>query len=328
MFFKKYWKLATIFTTLAVAIWLTPFFHFKQYPSAPSTLQKKSITVIINPISGGTDKLKLIEEIQSALDPSLFLTKICYTKAPHHATEIALDAVNNKIDIVAIVGGDGSVNEVGEALIGSQTALAIIPTGSGNGIARHLNIPTQVHEAIEVLKKGNLQIIDTVTINNRHYLGVAGIGFDAEVSWDFATFGHRGFISYLLLALKKFPNYRAQNYELIIDGKPLAKRAFLISFANTSQFGNGAYIAPHALVDDGFLEVVVVKKFPFYASFHMTHQLFHNSLMDSEYVETFHCRKVRLPKKNLKAHIDGEPILFEEGIDLMINPASLKVIVP
>lgn len=328
MFFKKYLKWTLPLALFSLFIWLIPFSNFKQYPSSPASHQKTKISIIINPISGGSDKEKLLKEMQMALDPALFQTEILYTKAPRHATELAREAVKNKVDVVVVVGGDGSINEVGEALIGSQTALAIIPTGSGNGIARHLQIPTQGTQAIEVLKKGNIQTIDTVTINNRHYLGVAGIGFDAEVSWDFANFGHRGFISYLLLVLKKFPGYRPQNYELIIDGKPLTKRAFLICFANTSQFGNGAYIAPHAKVDDGLLEVVIIKKFPLYITPQITHQLFHHSLNDSEYVETIHCREVSLPKKNLRAHIDGEPILFEESIHLKINPASLKVVVP
>lgn len=297
-------------------------------PVSKGELQKKHMCIIVNPISGGGEKEKLLREVQEGIDKNLFDIQIYTTEAPLHATALAKEAVKNKVDIIVVVGGDGSVNEVGQALIGSKTALAIIPTGSGNGISRHLQIPQNVSEAIAVINQGKSKTIDTVCINDRHYLGVAGIGFDAEVSWEFSKFGHRGFISYLLLALKKLPSYRPHKYVLSIDGKEMTQRAFLISFANSSQFGNGAFIAPDAKIDDGFLEAVIIKKFPFYATPQMAHRLFHHSLNHSEYVDIIKCKEVQLNKKNIKAHIDGEPIFFPDGMHLKVNPGSLKVIVP
>jgi diacylglycerol kinase (ATP) len=322
---KKYLFLSLL---LIVLVGVRYFFTIQHTPSDLSETPKKQIALIVNPISGGVDKEKLIDTIKEKLDQSQFDIQVLYTNAPQHATFLARQAVNKKIDVVAIVGGDGSVNEVGEALIGSQTALAIIPSGSGNGIARHLQIPLETNEAVQLINQGHTRTIDTVLVNNRHYLGVAGIGFDAEISWEFDQYGHRGFISYLLLTLKKLPSYRPQKYQLIIDGKEVNQRAFLICFANTSQFGNGAFIAPRAKIDDGLLEVVIIKKFPFYVAPRIAHQLFHHSLNDSEYVESLSCKEAILNQKNIRAHIDGEPVLFENGLHIKVVPTSLKVIIP
>ena len=325
---KKYFYFSLLFAGLASLLILSKYLiTTKIAPLAIHPYVKKNIYIIVNPISGGIVKDKIVKELEDTIDKTQFNIEIFYTKAPLHAKEIATLAVNNKIDIVAVVGGDGSVNEVGEALIGTSTILAIIPTGSGNGIARHLHIPQETLAAVDIINKGQTKIIDTVSINDRHYLGVAGIGFDAEVSWEFADFGHRGFLSYLFLTLKKLSTYRAHKYQLSIDGTPLTQRAFLISFANSSQFGNGAFIAPDAKIDDGFLEAVIIKKFPFYATPQIAHRLFHHSINDSEYVEVIKCKEVQLHQTQIKAHIDGEPIFFEEGLCIKILPASLKVLV-
>src|SRR5579862_2650908 len=303
--------------------------NFSDTLCIPHGVLAKRISVIINPISGGKDKEDLAESILQRLEAKGHDVEILFSQAPYHATQLAREAVTGRhADIVAVVGGDGTINEVGQALIGSDAVLAIIPTGSGNGLARHLQIPLKTSEAIDLLETGVVQTIDTVQINDRPYLGVAGIGFDAEVGWSFAQAKQRGFFTYLITVLKMLPRYSACQYDLILDKEHFSKSAFLISFANSSQFGNGASISPQAKMDDGFLDVVIVKKFPFYAAFEMVYRLFHSSLHRSKYVEVIQCREIHIDTPHLKAHIDGEPVLFEEGMHVRLIPSSLKVLVP
>lgn len=287
---------------------------------------EKRVSVIVNPISGGIDKKALVERIQEKLSP--FEVEVLYTQRPKHASELAREALQRHADIVIAVGGDGSVNEVGQALIGREAVLGIIPTGSGNGLARHLKISMDLDRAIEVIKNGHVEKIDTVKINDRFYLGVAGIGFDAEIGWAFAEYGKRGFLSYVLLTLAQLPKYESKKYELSIDGEDLSKEAFLISFANSSQFGGDAEIAPNAEIDDGYLDIVILKEFPLISLPKLAYQLFHSNFDQSRYVETYRGKKITLKGENLRAHLDGEPVLFPDQMDLEVLPRSLKVLVP
>jgi diacylglycerol kinase (ATP) len=286
----------------------------------------KKVCVIINPIAGGVRKNEIPLRIMERLKE--YEVEVVYTRAPHHATELAQDAVERHAEMIVVVGGDGSVNEVSQALVGTKTALAIIPTGSGNGLAHHLQIPLEIEKALDVIKAGKVETIDTIRVNDRYYLCVAGIGFDAEIGWAFSKFGHRGFLSYLLLTLKKLPTYEPRYYDLCIDGKQITREAFLIAFANSSQFGNDAYIAPTAEINDGYLDVIIMKRIPFYATAHVVHQLFNRSLDHSRYVEIIKCKDIVVSQHNLKAHVDGEPILYPDGMHLQIVPSSLKVVVP
>lgn len=292
-----------------------------------STSAKNKVTVIINPISGGKKKDWIAKEIIKKLSKTHQI-EIMFTEAPQHATTLAKEALGRHTDIIAVVGGDGSVNEVSQAIIGTDATLAIIPTGSGNGFARHLNIPLKVNEAIDLISNGKVEMIDTAKINNRSYLGVAGIGFDAEIGWAFDQFGYRGFFPYMLLTVKEFPKYQPAVYDLLIDGKHYLREAFLISFANSSQFGNGAFIAPKAKVNDGTLDIVIIKKFPSYETVEIVSRLFNHTLHRSKYVEIIKCKEVIIKQKNLKAHIDGEPAFFPDGIEVKVEPSSLKVIIP
>ena len=171
---------------------------------------KKKICFIVNPISG-VGRQKVIEElIDKYLDRTIFEYEISYTKAAKHATELAKEAAKRNVDIVVAVGGDGSVNEVSRGLIGTKTAMAIIPTGSGNGLARYLNISLNLKSAMTIINQCNIKTIDTIQLNNETFANVAGIGFDAHIGWEFAKFGKRGFSSYLKVITREFPKYKAQ----------------------------------------------------------------------------------------------------------------------
>ena len=293
-----------------------------------SLFGKTKVTFIVNPKSGVGKQKKIDRLIKRNLDRKKFDYEILYTAYPKHATELSSGAVKRGSEIIVAVGGDGSVNEVAQGMIGSKAALSIIPTGSGNGFARNFDIPTDPAKAIKVINQLQDQWIDTVRINEETYLGVAGIGFDADVSAAFASFNVRGPASYLLAVLSELPLYKPQDYDLVIDGIPIHKRAFLICFANTKQYGNNAFIAPSAKIDDGFLDVIIWKEFPPHAAPKLIHDLFTKHLGDSKYTETFRCQEVILKKPLKTLHIDGEPLDFDKDVYIRVLPSSLKILIP
>jgi diacylglycerol kinase (ATP) len=288
---------------------------------------KKKILFIINPISG-VGKQKIVESlIPKYLDTTVFDYEIAYTERPRHAKDLSANAASEKIDIVVAVGGDGTVNEVSQGLIGTETAMAIIPAGSGNGLALYLNIPLNFEKAIANINKLALRQIDTVRINDRQFVNVAGVGFDAHISHEFAAYGKRGFVSYLKIILKEFFTYKPKKYRLIINGKEKKKRSFLITFANSSQWGNNAHIAPNALIDDGYLDICFMKKFPLIVAPFIGLRMFRKTLDKSKYIKIIRAQSVEVfRKKPIEAHLDGEPVNF--GLHLMIDvvPKSLWVV--
>lgn len=289
---------------------------------------KKKICFIVNPISG-VGRHKVVEKlIDQHLNRTLFDYEIVYTKAAKHATELAKQAVGNNFNIVVAVGGDGSVNEVARGLIGSTTAMAIMPAGSGNGFARHMKIPLDLKKAMEIINNAKEASIDTIQLNNETFINVAGIGFDAHIGWEFAKFGKRGFSSYIKVIIREFPKFKAQDYELIINGIPLHKKAFLISFANGSQWGNNAHIAPLADVADGLMDIAILKNFSLFNVISIAYKLLHKTIHLSPYLETIKAKEVLIKQTNSIAHIDGEPIEVGHSISIKVNPLSLRVIIP
>ncbi|RLD70930.1 MAG: diacylglycerol kinase family lipid kinase, partial [Bacteroidetes bacterium] len=205
---------------------------------------KKKILYIINPISGIKKHNNIEQIINNETDISRFELSVKYTEYQGHGKELAIWAVNSKFDIIVAVGGDGTINEISSALINTDIIFGIIPKGSGNGLARFLNIPMNKRKAVQLINKMSILKVDTVQLNDFYYVNMAGVGFDAHIAHLFASYGKRGFKSYIELIFKQFKSYKSLNYNLIIDGKPIEKKAFLISFANSSQFGNEAHIAP------------------------------------------------------------------------------------
>jgi diacylglycerol kinase (ATP) len=292
-------------------------------------LEKKKIKFIINPISG-VGKQRIIETaLEKSLDQSIFNYDISYTEAPKHATEICRDAVYKNYDIVVAVGGDGSINEVAKGLIGSKTILGIIPTGSGNGLARHLNIPFNINEAISIINNGKTGKIDTATINNELFISIAGVGFDALVANKFAKCKRRGFWSYFKVTLKEYPKYKPKKYSIIIDGEKITRRALLISFANSNQFGFNSSIAPSAEINDGLLDICILKKVPMIKAPFYAHLLFSKRLDKTKYLEIIKAKEVKIMrKKNSKIHIDGDPLRLSQELNIKIFPLSLNIIIP
>jgi len=288
---------------------------------------KKKICFIVNPISG-IGKQKMVEKLVDAhLNHAVFDYSIVYTNAPKHAIVLAKQASIDNFDIVVAVGGDGSVNEVASGLTGTATAMALLPTGSGNGLARHLHIPFDLVKAIELINNCKTTTIDTIHFNDHTFVNVAGIGFDAHIGWEFAKFGKRGFSSYIKIVLREFKKYRPQEYELIIEGKSVFKKAFLISFANGSQWGNNAHIAPTADISDGGMDIAILKNVTWWSGISVGYHLFNKKLHLTKHLEIIKTKEVTVKQKGTIAHIDGEPIEIGTTVLIKVNPLSLRVVV-
>jgi YegS/Rv2252/BmrU family lipid kinase len=290
---------------------------------------KKRIRYIINPKSGTKGKEEIPALIKSLTDIDKSDCEICFTEAAGHATNLARDAAEKKFDIAVAVGGDGSANETARGLMGSNTSLGIIPNGSGNGMARHLKIPLKHEDAIELVNSGNRQVIDTLTVNNEFCLGTIGIGFDAHIAHLFAKSKVRGYGTYVKLVLTEFYKYKSREFRMQVDGKELIKECFLLTFANSSQFGNNAVIAPFADVKDGILDVSMMKKFPAILAPHLVYRLMNNIIHQSRFFDRTFGKSVTVQNEgDMQGHIDGEPVTFSGNLNIQVVPGSLSVIAP
>lgn len=284
-----------------------------------------NILFIINPISGTVKKSGVQELIKNNLDLAKFKYTIVYTQYAGHAIEIAKKEANH-YQIIVAVGGDGTVHEVGIGLINTNTILGIIPMGSGNGLARHLKIPMSTKKAILLLNTFKIKTIDAVKINGTYFLGAAGVGFDAHISNLFSKAEKRGFLTYLKISIKEYFNYKEQEYQLTIEDKIYTKKAFLITFSNSNQYGNNAFIAPNSVIDDGWISIIILKKFTLIYAIPLAIKLFTKKINSSRFVEEIKIKKAQIISPKQEIHLDGEPSLIEKTINIEVLPLSLKVI--
>lgn len=289
---------------------------------------KPKILFIINPTSGIGKQKDVEKYIFSNFDKKKWNIDISYTEYAGHGYEISKNAANN-YKIVVAVGGDGTVNEVGTALVGSKTALGIIPTGSGNGLARFLEIPFKIDRALQVIEESEVKAIDVIKINEHLSLNVAGIGFDAYISHKFAKRKHRGPLAYMQLITKEFVDYKTDTYKVTINNETKEWDAFLISFANSSQYGNNVHIAPEASVDDGLIDLCVIKAFPKFTAPALLISMLDQSIGLNKYDLIIKTPKITVEhSKNMMGHIDGEPILLGKTAEIEVIHLGLNVIKP
>lgn len=277
---------------------------------------------VMNPMSGTTTPAQKnkIKQIVSKLPES----QLFFTEYVGHATEIAQRAVREGISKVVAIGGDGTVNEVGKGLIDSNTALGIVPIGSGNGLARHLKIPLKIDKAIQFALSQSAVLMDVCFLNDIPFFCTAGVGFDAEVAHEFAKQNSRGLKTYARMALKSFRTYKPDTFQIDSEDKTV----FAITFANATQYGNNAMISPKSKIDDGLIEMVILKPFPFGAAPIIGVRLFRGTLPNSRYIETQTGELFNLKsEKNFLIHYDGEPHqLAINELKITIKKQSLKVI--
>ena len=203
-------------------------------------IKKRKIIFIVNPKSGTQSKKNIIHIIKERIDKNAIDYVIVETKFAGHAVTLAKEAVDEGADVVVAIGGDGTVNEVARSLVHTNTALAIIPCGSGNGLARHLNIPMDAKGAIDIINNNEIICMDYGKINSKPFFCTCGVGFDAFVSLKFAGSNKRGLLTYLENTLHESLSYVPESYEIESEEGTKKYKAFLIACANASQYGNNA----------------------------------------------------------------------------------------
>ena len=288
----------------------------------------QKVVFIINPISGNRNRSSIQQQIEKRLPNYVSDYEILYTEGPSHATDIARDAVLKKVDAVIAIGGDGTVNETASGLLHSDTLLGIIPTGSGNGLSRHLKIPTNIGRALKTLQNSAPFKMDVCTVNDIPFYNVAGIGYDAKVAHDFAEKSSRGFATYVNSVFSLWASYKPKKYKITIDGNSIKTKALLVSFANGSQFGNNFHIAPGAEIDDGLMDIAVVQKFPDVVIPLFAYQVLNKKIDQSKYADLFKASEVFVKQKSSKIHLDGEPFKLGKKLHFKVMPRALNILAP
>jgi diacylglycerol kinase (ATP) len=286
------------------------------------------LSIIVNPLSGGAspeEGRRRASTAASVLHATGVAGEVFVTERRGHARELAQAAVRRGDSLVLAWGGDGTVNEVASSLVGTRTALGIVPAGSGNGLARELRLPTAPRRAIEAALGGTPRAIDAGELGGRWFFSVAGIGFDASVAaaFDRDARGRRGFSTYVRITARELWRYRCADYR--VDGVA-ARGALLITFANSAQFGNGARIAPGATIDDGRLDLVVFEERTRAATLRGLPALFTGHVAA---VRGVSIRQVTHAVVECEAamafHVDGEPVVGGTRLEARVHPGALLV---
>lgn len=289
---------------------------------------KQKILFVVNLISGTSDKKAIIKHIEEYLDKDKYGHEIAVTQYPGHASELAIRAKDDGYAAVVAVGGDGTVNEVARALTHSDTALGIIPCGSGNGLARHLLLPMNIKKSIEIINVAEVHSLDFGIINGHSFFCTCGMGFDAFVSMKFAESGKRGPITYVENILREGLKYEPEKYVVEDESGSATYEAFLISCANASQYGNNAYIAPQASMSDGVMDVIIMQPFNVIEAPQISLEMFNKTLDKNSKIKTFQSKKLHIRREKAGLiHVDGDPIMAERDVDVQIEPGGIKMIV-
>ncbi len=293
------------------------------------------VAIIVNPISGTGGRPDLarrrIADAEAALESRNLEGRVLVTEKPGHGSVLAREAMADGSALVIAWGGDGTINEVASELAFRDASLAVIPSGSGNGLARELRIPCAVDRAFAVAFDGTERVIDAGEIEGRLFFNVAGVGLDAEVAHEFAATGlvRRGFSRYIEIAVRRLMSFRATDYRVVADGKVIESRAIVIAIANGRQYGNGAAIAPAARIDDGLLEVVIVGERSALRALTQIPRLFSGRIGQVPGVSMLPARDVTIESAGrLVYHVDGEPCEGGTSVRARIRPGALRVRVP
>ena len=292
-------------------------------------MAENKVFFIINKYSGTGFQSSIEGRIIDACAKYKLEGTIEYTRHKGHATELARKAVAEDFTRVFAMGGDGTVNEVAQGLVNTSVAMGIIPKGSGNGLARHLQIPLRTHSALRLLENGKTITMDTIRINDKVSVNVSGIGFDAHVAGKFGKDGKRGLLGYAKLILQEFRRFKEFEVKASLDQAVCVRKSFIIAVANSSQFGNNARVAPAASVIDGKMEICFIRKVPLSQAIGFIGKMFTGRISHSSFVEIIKASRFEAEfSGNLPYHIDGESHPATDRFTVEVQPSSLNVIVP
>lgn len=285
---------------------------------------------IFNPRSGHNAKNPhLLDRARAFIAENRLDATVVLTERPRHATELARQAVAEGCELVAAIGGDGTLNETAVALIGTRAALGLIPCGSGNGLGRHLGIPGPGRGAFRTLLNGCVRAIDTGAVNGHPFFNAMGVGFDADLSARFNQLQRRGLGAYISTTCRMLRGYRPETYNIRNGTAQLTTRAFIVAVANSDQYGNNCFIAPGAKVDDGQLDLTVLNPAGLFSALPLVSRLFSGTIDGSRSVTRLRGDHfvIERPAPGL-VHTDGETHDTGAILDIQVHPRSLNVLIP
>jgi YegS/Rv2252/BmrU family lipid kinase len=292
-------------------------------------MSKKNVVFIINPKSGVQRQKEIKEAIDAHLDKEKYTHEILNTEYAKHGITLAKEAAAKGAYAVVAVGGDGSVNDIVHGLLGTNTVLAIIPKGSGNGMARTMGIPLDTAEAIKVISKGKVGEMDVAFANGQAFISNAGVAFDALISKKFARSERRGFMTYSWLVTKYMWLYKERDFKITVDGKEHKSKAFMVNVANGQQFGYNFKIAPMASYNDGILDVIIIRKFPKILGGTLVARAMNGSIVKSPFVKHITGKEITISNPMLKLmQTDGDAHACENEIKFTVQKGAQRVIVP
>lgn len=293
-------------------------------------MSSKKCVLIVNPRSGTAEKGRIVRMALSEMLAAGISVKTVYTERPGHATELAAEAAAEGTDIVIAMGGDGTVNEVARGLCNTSSTLGIIPCGSGNGLARHLQIPLDPKGAIDVITSGREQQCDYCTVNDRPFFCTFGIGFDAAVSDRFASRpGQRGMANYVRSAIEELIHFEAEEYTIITDEGETREKAFVIACCNAAQYGNNAFIAPHASVTDGLMDITILYSGNLLRQAINGIDLMLGLIRNGTRARTFQTSNLIINRPHSgPVHLDGEPANMGRRLVVRCHAGGLRVFSP
>lgn len=292
-----------------------------------TTTPTKRLLLIINPISGVSDKEALEPLVRETMAPLGYKVDVSYTACSGDATRLTRRAVDKGYDAVIAAGGDGTVNETANALCGTDVIFGIIPCGSGNGLARHLGLPLVPEKAVQVLARHNVVNIDYGSVNGRPFFCTFGVGFDAAVSSRFARQHRRGKMSYIKSTIEEYLSFNPQEYTVHANGCKLTERVFLIAVCNASQYGNNAYIAPRASLTDGLLDITIVHAGNPFSTALVGLDLMTGTINQNMLIHSFRAPSATIIRRIPgPAHLDGDPVDLGETMEIKCHPASLRIL--
>lgn len=290
---------------------------------------KSRIFLIINAHAGYKQGNRIAENAMSFLRKNGYEVDFSFTRKPGHATELASLASDDGYDLVVAVGGDGTVNEVARGLMGTTTPMGIIPVGSGNGLARDLGISTNLHKCCQTLMTGSNILLDICRVNDHYFFSTGGIGFNARIAEEMARATSRGFLKYVQLVIRESLFYKPFHIRLTIDGETVEKSVFMVTFANSSQFGNNVFIAPSASMTDGLIDVVMICSFTKILFPVAAFSLFSKWITKLPFVNCIRAKSIILEAADSPSfHYDGEPGKITTPAYITIDAEKLSVKCP
>ncbi len=291
----------------------------------------------INPTSGTGGKTHLLQIIKKQTEEKNIPFEILDTNAEGNYDNLKAKIAEEFITDVIVCGGDGTVNQIANALQGIEINLGIIPMGSGNGLAFAAKIPKNAKKALDIIFNGNASFIDSFYINNKFSCMLSGLGFDAQVAQDFAKQSKRGLVSYVKQSAKNFFKANPYPFEITIDDKTIFTEAFFISIANSNQFGNNFTIAPKASLNDGLLDIVVVNTMnKLSMAWFILKQIRFGKVMEYEdkkqmnnNIQYFQTKKLTIKNPAMAPlHIDGEPVSSSTFFEIEVIENAFKLLQP